>query len=217
MQEGTVKKIGFFGYEYSDLVWYIARMYAYTGGQVVIADMTKKNMVMASLCTWRSNEQQEVTVIKGIRVIPRESFKEENFDGIDCIIFCFSYDWSERCAEDMTDIVFVTDMKQSNAEVLSSLNISENERVRVIVRDVIYTKYSIKTLVELTGTGYDEEKVFELPYNEVDYRSRCYMCIDRNSRLEKLSSSMRDLLERMYNVYFGTTSKKVIKEIFRKA
>ena len=217
MQEGYVKKMGFFGYEYSDLVWYIARMYTYNGGRVVIVDMTKKKTVMASLCTWKYDELPEEMIVKGVRIVSDYSFIEKESGGIDCVIYCFSYDWNGFCATELTDIIMVTDMMQANASLLSLLNVSGDDNVHVVVRNAIYTKYSIKTLVELTGVGYDEDKVFVLPYDEADYRGRCYMCIDKNDKLKKLSSSMRDVLEHMYAVYFGTLNKKTVKEIFRKA
>lgn len=217
MREQDVRKIGFFGYEYTDIAWYLARMYAYAGKQVVVVDMTDSKKVMTSLCMLKREELPEEMIEKGIRLVKGESFKEDDSTDVECIIYCFGYDRSGVCTNDMTDIVLVTDVMQSNAEQLSLLDVTGHENVWVIVRDMIYLKYGVETLVNLIGVKYDGNKVFELPYEEVDYRSRCYMCIDKNSKLAKLSPSMRDVLMRMYTSFFGSVDKKVLKDILRKA
>ena len=62
-----------------------------------------------------------------------------------------------------------------------------------------------------TGQNILPENMFVLPYEEGDYKSRCYLCIDKKHKLNGLSEAMRKMLLLLYSNITGKEIKR--KEI----
>lgn len=209
-----MKKIGFVGYDSPDIVLYLARLRAQDGSKVTVVDMSEDKAFISMIHL--ATEVPEKDMYKDIHIVTK-NLVSEVLDA-DCVFFYFGYEADELKRSGLTDLVMVTDMVPANARRLRGIEVPEiiNNGV-FLVRNAVATKFSATVLVKLSEHLIDDEYVCLLPYEEIDYRARCYLCIDTRAPLSKLSDGMQETLYRLYELLFEPVGRKKFKEIMRKA
>lgn len=191
-----MKRIGFVGYESTDIALYLARLLQNKESNVVVVDHTRKLSLMRS-----AGIPEELTGKSGMyRNI--EIFSEETackFRNDAEIIDYFGYNTQHPEISHCDVVVFVTDMVLYNAKFLSDVVVKEGAEKFLILRDAISLKYKEKVLVKETGQEFPRDSVFVIPYDEGDYRNRCYLSIDKKHKLTGLSEAMKNTLLYLYS------------------
>ena len=128
------------------------------------------------------------------------------------------------CSNESADLEDVGEnTKESDQESTNEKDNNENrnsidKRTVAIVRNAIGVKYKAKTLLEYSGRKYSKSQIFVLPYNELDYKNKCYLCIDNTVKLRKLSAEMKSLLYELHTIVYQSTVKtREFNKMIRKA
>lgn len=202
-----MKRIGFIGWESADIALYLARMLRLSEKKIIVVDHTRKLSLMRNAgipeeLTGTSGMYREIEIFttKSLQRIP---------DKTELIIDYFGYYTEHPQIKQCDVLIFVTDMVMYNAQLLQGVEGKEGAEKYLIIRDYIPLKYKEKYLLSETKQEISEENVFILPYDEGDYKSKCYLCIDKKHKLTGLSEPMRRVLLELY-------SKIEEKEISRK-
>ena len=67
-------------------------------------------------------------------------------------------------------------------------------RVHLIIRNVIDLKYGEKYISTLINKNIREDRVHYLPMSELEYKNRCYVCMDYTKSLAHLTDDMKTVL-----------------------
>ena len=209
-----MKKIGFVGYDSTDIVLYLARLRSQDGGKVAVVDMTEEREFISMLRL--TTETPEKDTYKNIHIVIKEHVSDVM--DADYVFFYYGRRVNGSKKNELTDFVMVTDMIPTNARSLRDIEVPDKVTNEILlIRNIISAKFTTKVLVKLSEHSVAEEYVCLLPYDESDYRARCYMCIDTRASLNKLSDGMQDALYRLYELLFEPVGRKKYKEMMRKA
>lgn len=192
--EGRVKmaqiKIGFIGYESTDIIIYIARLLSYAGKEVYVVDQTKKQLLLRAI-PLPEELANTAGYYKNILVVNGESCDVKETDGPDIVLYNFGYRLKDEKIKECDMVVYVTDMMTCNAQLLKDVEISDTAEAYLIVRNAIPLKYDERYLANTIGRKFEKDNIFIIQYEESDYKSRCYLYMDKNHKLTSLSGSMR--------------------------
>lgn len=190
-----MKRIGFVGYESTDIALYLARMFQNRGNATVVVDHTRRLLLMKNAgipeeLIGKSGMYRNVEIYAGglATKFPKDAL----------IIDYFSYNTPLPELKLCDIVIFVSDMMMCNAQQLKGIEIKEDAEKVLILRDAIPLKYKEKFLIKETGIEISKDNVFVIPYDENDYRSRCYMCMDKKHKLTGLSDVMKKTLLSLY-------------------
>lgn len=191
-----MKRIGFVGSESADIALYLARLLQNKEKNVVVVDHTRKLSLMRN-----AGIPEELTGKNGMyRDI--EIFSESiacNFRDDALVIDYYGYYAKAEQLKGSSLIVFVSDMLVYNAQLLKDVEVEEETPKVLILRDAIPLKYKEKYLLTETRQKITPDNLFIIPYNEGDYRSRCYLCIDKKHKLTGLSEEMQRTILTLYS------------------
>ena len=200
-----MKRIGFVGSESADIALYLARLLQSKESNVVVIDHTRKLSLMRN-----AGIPEELTGKNGMyRDI--EIFSEAsacNFRNDAMVIDYYGYYAKAEQLKGSSMVVFVSDMLVYNAQLLKDIEVEEEVPKVLILRDAIPLKYKEKYLLTETGQKISPDNMYVLPYNEGDYRSRCYLCIDKKHKLTGLSEDMQRVIISLFNQIEGVELKR---------
>lgn len=213
-----VKQIGFIGIDSTDIVLYLARLLSSNEKKVAIIDYTKRHQLIQT-----ANVPDVLfgtgSYYKDILVVASEIITEDmGVKGCEYIFHYFGAVMSHPQIANCTELFFVTDMALSNATMFKGVTCSEVTKKHSVVRNAIDVKYKIKFLVDAMEQGFDAKETIVIPYNENDYRSRCYLCIDTKHKLKlkELSETMQQVLINLFREWEQLDDKQ-LKKIIKKA
>lgn len=190
-----MKRIGFVGCESADIALYLARLLQDKESNVVVVDHTRKLSLMRN-----AGIPEELTGTSGmyrdIELFSKAAACKFRNDAI--VIDYYGYYATAENLKDCNLVVFVSDMLVYNAQLLKDIEVDEEMPKVLILRDAIPLKYKEKYLLTETGQNISRDNLFVIPYNEGDYRSRCYLCIDKKHKLNGLSEEMQRVLLHLY-------------------
>lgn len=191
-----MKRVGFVGTESADIALYLARLLQKKESNVVVVDHTKKLSLMRN-----AGIPEELTgkssMYKNIEIFAEAAACQFRKDAE--IIDYFGYQTDRQELKKCDVVVFVSDMLAYNAQLLKEVEAKEDALKILILRDAIPLKYKEKFLLRETGQNIAKDNLFVIPYDEGDYRSRCYLCIDKKHKLTGLSEPMRKTLLYLYS------------------
>jgi len=211
-----MKRIGFIGWESADIALYLARLLRMNEEGVAVVDHTRKLSLMRN-----AGIPEELTKTSGmyqeIEIYSAESKMKLPKD-VGVVIDYFGYYTTLPQIKECDILIFVTDMVLYNAQLLKDVEAGEEAEKFLIIRDHISLKYTEKYLRVETGQNILEENTFIIPFNEGDYKSRCYLCVDKKHKLSMLSEPMRKVLLYLYsNVSKKEINRKEIRNLLSKA
>ena len=213
-----MKQIGFVGIDSTDIVIYLARLLSCNEKKVAIVDYTKRHQLIQT-----ANVPDVLfgsgSYYKDILVVAAEALTDDaEVRGCEYIFHYFGAVMSHPQIANCTELFFVSDMVLSNATMFKGIATSEITKKRCIIRNVIDVKYKIKFLVDAMEQGFNPKEVILIPYNENDYRNRCYLCIDikHKLKLKEMSETMALVVTSLFREWEELTDKQ-LKKIIKKA
>lgn len=213
-----MKQIGFLGIDSTDIVIYLARLLSCNGKKVAIVDYTKRHQMIQT-----TNVPDVLfgrgSYYKDILVVAVDSMTDEKeVRSCEYVFHYFGAVMSHPQITNCTELFFVTDMVLSNATMFKGIICSGDTRKRCIVRNVIDVKYKLKFLLDAMEQGFNTKEVIQIPYNESDYRNRCYLCIDTKHKLKLkgMSEQMSIAVTSVFREWEELTDKQ-LKQIIKKA
>ena len=204
---------GYVGYDCVDIILANARMLVAAGKKVHIVDCTKKSSVLLTAGMEEFAERQE-GVYHGVYLSAEDAVGTDTFD---YEIYYFGYNTGHPAIGRCELLYFVTDMIPYNAQLLSQVASADGTVKKAILKNAIAVKYKEKFLTDMMEQGIKPEDTFVLMYDEIDYRNRCYLCIDAKSSLKQLSKGMQTLLIHMFILCETSYTQKEIKNLFKSA
>lgn len=185
------KEIGFVGCDCTDIILYIARLYAASGKKTAVIDHTEGQMLLRSV-PLPEGLMQQGGYYKGILVQGGLNGSKEDCLGQDVILHSFGYNKDAPELQGCHSLVFVTDMVPCHAELLQGVKAAEGMGSCLLVYGYLPMKYGEEFLMETMGRQFDDGHVFLLAQDDRDYKARCYLRMDKRHRLSLLSSQMRN-------------------------
>ena len=194
-----MKVIGFVGMDSTDIVVYLARMINATGKKVGIVDCSIHKSLMRTV----SLPEELVKgngYYKEILILSGEADNEADLNAQDMLLYYFESNINHRHIVQCTDLVLISDMVLSHAQLLKELSVGDIPKI-MLIHNAVSVKYSENYLITQTGQEFQKENVLVLPYEERDFRSKCYLCIDKTHRLTRLSSGMKSVILNLFLRY----------------
>ena len=202
MQEGIVKRIGFLGMDSTDIVVYLARMINATGKKIGIVDYSVNKNLMRTVALPEELVKGD-GYYKEILMLSGEKENDTDLNAQDIVIYYFESNINHAHIAQCTDIVFVSDLVLSHAQLFKQLSLGDVPKI-MLIHNAVSVKYSEKYLLTQTGQEFEKEDIFIIPYEECDFRSKCYLCIDKTHKLTKLSSGMKSVILNLFLRYIET-------------
>ena len=197
-----MKKIGVIGTDSTDIVVYLARMINATGKKVGIVDCSVHKSLMRTVAL-----PEELVkgngYYKEILILSGEADNEADLNAQDIVLYYFESNISHAHIAQCTELVFVSDMVLSHAQLLKELFVGDVPKV-MLIHNAVSVKYSENYLITQTGQEFQKEDIFVIPYEERDVRSKCYLCVDKMHKLTKLSSGMKSVILNLFLRYMET-------------
>lgn len=213
-----VRQLGFVGVDSTDMVLYLARLLSCNEKKVAVIDYTKRHQLIQT-----ANVPDVLfgtgSYYKEVLVVAEEALTDDReIKKCEYIFHYFEERLSHPQIANCTEVFFVTDMVLSNATMFKGVTCSEVTKKYSVVRNAIDVKYKIKFLVDAMEQGFDAKETIVIPYNENDYRSRCYLCIDTKHKLKlkELSETMQQVLINLFREWEQLDDKQ-LKKIIKKA
>ena len=194
-----MKVIGFVGTDSTDIVVYLARMINATGKKVGIGDCSIHKSLMRTV----SLPEELVKgngYYKEILILSGEADNEADLNAQDMLLYYFESNINHGYIAQCTDLVLISDMVLSHAQLLKELLVGDIPKI-MLIHNAVSVKYSENYLITQTGQEFQKENVLVLPYEERDFRSKCYLCIDKTHRLTRLSSGMKSVILNLFLRY----------------
>lgn len=194
-----MKIIGFIGIDCTDIVVYLARMLNATGKKIAIVDCSmnknlKRTVALPQELVKGDGYYKEILILSG------EKDNLADLNAQDIVIYYFESNINHIHIAQCTDFVFVSDMVLSHVQLFKELCIGEVSKI-MLIHNAVSVKYGEQYLITQTGQKFKEEDIFIIPYEERDFRSKCYLCIDKTHRLTKLSSGMKSVILNLFLRY----------------
>lgn len=213
-----MRQIGFVGIDSTDIVIYLARLLSCNEKKVAIVDYTKRHQLIQT-----ANVPDVLfgsgSYFKDVLVVAADAMTDDKeVRSCEYIFHYFGAVMSHPQIANCTELFFVTDMALSNATMFKGVTCSEDTKKRCIVRNVIDVKYKIKFLIDAMEQDFNAKEVIQIPYNENDYRNRCYLCIDTKHKLKlkEMSETMAFVVTSIFREWEELTDKQ-LKKIIKKA
>lgn len=212
-----MKQVGFVGVDSTDIVLYLARLISYVGKKVAIVDYTKQHRMISAASVpdvlFGGSYYKEILVVSA-----DTSIDEEEISSCEYIFSYFGAAVSHPQIAKCMEVFFVTDMVKINSEMLKGVQCSDGTKKYCIVRNWIDLKYKPQWVVDMMEQGFTKNDISVIPYNESDYRAKCYLSIDTKHKinLKELSSNMRDILI-AFLTQWETVDDKTLKKIIKSA
>ena len=206
-----MKRIGFIGMDSTDIVVYLARMINATGKKVSIVDCSIHKSLMRTVAL-----PEELVkgngYYKEILILSGETDNHVDLKAQDMVFYYFESNINHAHIVQCTDFVFVSDMVLSHAQLFKELFVGDIPKV-MLIHNAVSVKYSEKYLITQTGQEFQKEDILVIPYEERDFRSKCYLCIDKMHKLTKLSSDMKSVILNLFLRYMETeyTGKELVR------
>ena len=214
-----MKQIGFVGsVDSADIVLYLARLLSANAKKVAVVDYTKRHLFI------RTADVPDVlfgsgAFYKDILVVSKDAaFNAEELNNYEYVFHYFgtatTHPQIKRCME----MIFISDMVLSNAELLAEVEVSEGTVKQCIIRNAIDVKYKTMFLVGLMRQDFTKKDVVVIPYTEQDFRVRCHLCTDtkKKIKLKTLSSGMQSALLNLFGRWENVDD-KAMKKIIKNA
>lgn len=206
------EKIGFIGYESADIILYIARMLSYVGKKVAVIDRTDNQTVVKTIPL-----PEELSGTGGYYkniLITSDTACEASEEALDVVLYSFGYHLQDAEIKECKMVVYVTDMIAYNAQLLKDVELPKEVDTFLIVRNAIPLKYDEKYLANIIGRKFKKDNIFRIPYEEADYKSRCYLYVDKKHKLTSLSGQMQvtifELLKNITKEQYGRKERAVL-------
>lgn len=185
-----MRKIGFVGFDCTDILLYLAELLSAYGKQVTIIDCGNGSTVCGSLGLQigkgtAQGYRNDVYICRGLEV-PQET---------EYALYYFGSAVTHLKLRECSEVVFVTDMVLTNAKKMSFAKVSESVSALCILRNYLPLKYGVSAVVQATEQNIAEDRVFVLAHTEMDYRAKCYIGTDLSVRFKRLSKEMLELLK----------------------
>ena len=197
-----MKTIGFIGTDSTDIVVYLARMINATGKKIGIVDYSTNKNLMKTVAL-----PEELVkgngYYKEILILSGETDNHADLKAQDIVIYYFESNINHAHIAQCTDFVFVSDLVLSHAQLFKGLSLGEVPKI-MLIHNAVSVKYSEKYLITQTGQEFQKEDILIIPYEERDFRSKCYLCIDKVHHLTKLSSGMKSVILNLFLRYIET-------------
>ena len=198
----NVKIIGFLGIDSTDIVVYLARMVNATGKKIGIVDYSANKNIMRTVALPEELVKGD-GYYKEILILSGEKENHTDLKAQDMVIYYFESNINHAHIAQCTDLILVSDMVLSHVQQFKDLSVEHIPKI-MLIHNAISVKYSEKYLITQTGQEFQEEDILIIPYEERDFRSKCYLCIDKIHRLTKLSSGMKSVILNLFLRYTET-------------
>ena len=192
-----MKRIGFVGFDSEDIALYLARLLQTDEDNVVVVDHTRKLSLMRNAGIPHQLTGKSGMYRGNIEIFASATACKFRKDAV--IIDYFGCYTELPEIKDCDIVIFTTDMIVYNAQLLKDVHVKDGAAKFLILRNAIRLKYDESYLIVETGQEFSRDQVFVIPYDEVDYRSKCYLCIDKMHSLGGLSEPMRKTLLYLYS------------------
>lgn len=214
-----MKQIGFVGsVDSTDITLYLARLLSFNGKRVAVVDYTKRHLFVKTanvpdVLFGSGSFYKEILVVSSDAAIDENELKNYEY-----VLHYFGGAVTHPQVARCTEIVFISDMALYNAELLAGVSCSDDTVKRCIIRNAIDVKYKVMFLVDAMRQGFTKNNVVVVPWNEQDYRSHCYLCIDTKHKLKlkELSAGMQDILLTILSQWENLDDKE-LKRIIKNA
>ena len=160
------------------------------GKKVAVIDYTKKLSLIRA--TSLPEELAESTgFYKDILMLNGAVTHKKDKASQDVLLHYFGYHLDHAELKRCPAVVFATDMTMYHAALLQNVELAEKAKTYLVIRNYTSLKYNEKYLCQVIGRAFDDEKMLMIPFDETDYRSSCYLCVDKKHRLTSLSGEMK--------------------------
>lgn len=200
-------EVGFIGYDCIDMAIYLARIFSASGKKTAIIDYTKKLNILRT-ASLPEELEQTAGFYKKILVINGATDHRKDTEEQEVLVHYFGYHLEHPELKKCPNVVFATDMAKYNAQLLQDVELDENAKAYLVVRNYTSFKYREKFLCQTMGRTFEAEKMILLPFDEADYKSGCYLCTDKKHRLTGLSGEMKTALLNLFNGMSGVEYKR---------
>ena len=211
-----LKTIGFIGMDSTDIVIYLARMINATKKKIGIVDCSMHKSLMRTV----SLPEELVKgngYYKEILILSGEKDNQADLKAQDMVLYYFESNIHHAHIAQCTDLVFVSDMVLSHAQLFRDLSVGDVPKI-MLIHNAVSVKYSEKYLVTQTGQEFQKEDILMIPYEERDVQSKCYLCIDKAHHLTKLSSGMKSVILNLFLRYMETEyTRKELTQLLKQA
>lgn len=211
-------KVGFLGFDSTDIVVYLARILLACEKKVAVVDSTKRSVLLQM--TQLPSAMEKGGYYHDVLFIP-ESMSEGELrsEEYDYVLHYFGDDMENPKTKDCDEVFLVTDMVPCNAEFLKSASLQEGVQKRFLVRNAISTKFADRYLAELTCLEIEKQNIYNIAYDEEDYRSKCYLCTEtrKNIKIKNLSVGMKEFLRDVVANWMPDVSLKQLTKMMYRA
>lgn len=191
-------EIGFIGYESEDIVIYIARLLTAAGKKVVVIDYTEQ-MTLLRMTSLPDALLGKTGYYKDILIANDDTVSEKDKSEQDIVIHNFGYRLNHENLKSCTHVVYSTNMAVYNAQLLKEVELEEEGvSTYLMIKNYASFKYDEKYLSGVIGRKFSVDHTMLIPYDDMDYKSSCYMCVDKKHRLSKLSNPMTTALLQLF-------------------
>lgn len=201
-------EIGFVGTESVDIILYVARLYTAAGSRVAVIDCTNKKALLRAT-SLPNTLLQSTGFYRNILMLNGAVDYSKDKENQDVLLYNFGYDVSNELVAKCPNLVYVTDMMVYNSEILRDVEDKEDARRFLVVRNYVTLKYDEKYLAGLIEKPFNTEEIMVIPYDESDYKTKCYLCVDKKHKLSSLSKNMIDVV---MEIYLATSRKEVTRK-----
>lgn len=211
-------KIGFVGYDNVDAAMYLARVLAADGDvKVAVVDFTKTHELL-NAGGLPKHAKEIVGYYKDILLLDGAQDNSKDLAVQQFVLFYVGEEYESQLLGTCNHVVYSTNMVPNNACKLSKVKISENAVKYFVVRNFASFKYGEAYLSSLTEEKFEDIHTYAIPYDERDYKSRCYLGIDKKQKLTALSLPVKYMILDLYSTILGKVlSRKEKAALLRRA
>ncbi len=214
--------IGFTGAYSYDLILYLAKALQIYDVQVLVADhnpeetlirMTAEKECLEKVGSGVRNESRRTDIhcFSGIDIV-QESLSQERIASYDCVLIDFGKNGYHMDYAFCTKVFYVGDMCiHTLAAIREAVEVDVTVVKGIILRDLVSCKLTPQYLIRKMQKEYDNTKVWMLPVEKEDFKTRYLMEADERIPCSQGSESMRELIFALMKEVIPTIQQKEYK------
>ena len=212
-------EVGFIGCDSIDLMFYFARVFRATGRTVAVVSNTNQ---LSALCTNILPEglSEGKGYYKDILIVNDIEQNQKDISNQEVLI----YQWEDRLyrkneiGNGWLILIYVTDMFLCNAKSFTKLELPECVKEYLIIKNYVPMKYEADYLVHIMEKELEEIQIAMIPYDEMNEKTKCYLCMDKKHTLMNLSKEMKQaVLNILMDILEVQYSRKEQMALFKRA
>lgn len=211
--------ISFAGVRHPDIPYYLAKLLAGDGRQILLIDNSELHDLFSSLHMDEEDRTYGETAIGNIHCLKDIAYSKKAFDKFDYVIVYHGFDIDDTIWNESNGRYLMVNTDRYLLKIVRDRMIGEKSRsLSLLILDAYFEKLDEEDIAELLTLNTDDIRgVFTLPFDPVDMSTLQSFQFNGMQNVNKLSSAMKMLLHEIYNDLFGETNKRAFKRVLEMA